>query len=92
VATCSMSSRFRHSSKLIVPSSSTFCCTSCDAEELDCGSVLGSTIPRHCSGLRDSSRVPGGCIGSYSSVASVPASCRMILEPPGCEGMKEVTS
>lgn len=30
-------------------------------------------------------------MGSYSSVASFPASFRMILEPPGCSARKSVT-
>lgn len=55
------------------------------------GRVSGLTVPRKASGLRFSSRVPGGWIGSYSSVASLPASLRMILEPPGWSGRKSVT-
>jgi hypothetical protein len=31
-------------------------------------------------------------MGSYSAVASVPASWRMALGPPGCSGRKRVTS
>ena len=56
------------------------------------GRVEASMGPsRHDSG-RFSSSVPGGCIGSYSSVASLPASLSMMEEPPGCSGRKDVTS
>lgn len=47
--------------------------------------VDGSMGPRIWEGLRVSSSVPGGWIGSYSEVASRPASFRIILEPPGWE-------
>jgi hypothetical protein len=56
------------------------------------GSVEASIVPRHDDAGRDSSSVPGGCIGSYSSVASVPESWSIIFEPPGWDGRKEVTS
>lgn len=55
-------------------------------------SVSGLTVPSFALGGRFSSNVPGGCTGSYSSVASLPASCKIIFEPPGCEGRKSVTS
>lgn len=29
-------------------------------------------------------------MGSYSEVASLPASLRIILEPPGCESRKSI--
>ena len=54
--------------------------------------LSGSTLPSLAAGLRFSSSVPGGWIGSYSSVASRPASLRMMLEPPGWLGRKSVTS
>lgn len=54
--------------------------------------VSGSSWPRRQEGERLSSSVPGGWMGSYSSVASLPASWRIILDPPGWEGRKEVTS
>ena len=56
------------------------------------GRVVGSMGPRFASGGRFSSSVPGGCTGSYSSVASFPASFNTILLPPGCDGRKDVTS
>lgn len=56
------------------------------------GNVATSIVPRHAEAGRDSSRVPGGCTGSYSSVASVPESLSMIFEPPGCSDRNEVTS
>ena len=48
--------------------------------------------PRLHDGERLFSSVPGGCMGSYSEVASCPASLRMMLEPPGWEGRNSVTS
>lgn len=54
--------------------------------------VDGSTGPRICDFSKDSSRVPGGCMGSYSSVASCPARDRMAFVPPGWEERKSVTS
>lgn len=68
-------------------SSSEDCC----AFAVGLGRVSGSTVPRKASGLRLSSKVPGGWMGSYSSVASVPASLRMTLTPPGWLDMKSVT-
>lgn len=50
--------------------------------------VEGSMGPRICEGVRFSSRVPGGWMGSYSEVASWPASFKMIFEPPGWESRK----
>lgn len=58
------------------------------AEEGARETVRGSRGPRICAGARVSSRVPGGWIGSYSEVASVPASFKMIFAPPGCESRK----
>lgn len=55
------------------------------------GRVSGSMVPSLAEGLRFSSNVPGGWMGSYSSVASLPESWRMILEPPGWEGRNSVT-
>jgi hypothetical protein len=57
-----------------------------------CGRVEVSILPSFLEGSRFSSSVPGGWIGSYSSVASLPASLRMIFEPPGWEERKSVTS
>lgn len=50
--------------------------------------VEGSIGPSIWAGLSVSSSVPGGWMGSYSEVASVPASFRMIFEPPGCSSRK----
>jgi len=52
------------------------------------GMVEGSIAPRICGLERVSSRSPGGWIGSYSSVASLPASWRITLAPPGWESIK----
>ena len=63
-------------------------------EEVGCseaGSVDLSISPRSAEEWRESSSVPGGWTGSYSEVASWPASWRMIFEPPGWEGRKDVT-
>lgn len=61
------------------------------ASAVGLGRVSGSTVPKRAAGLRLSSNVPGGWMGSYSSVASVPASLRMTLTPPGWLDMKSVT-
>lgn len=45
-----------------------------------------STGPRCLEASRYLSRVSGGWMGSNSSVASLPAYLRIILEPPGCSG------
>lgn len=62
------------------------------AAEFALARLSAFTRPSLASGLRFSSIVPGGWIGSYSSVASLPASLRMIFAPPGCSERKSVTS
>lgn len=60
-------------------------------EREDDGRVDSSMLPKQAEASRFSSSVPGGWTGSYASVASLPASWRMILEPPGCSERKDVT-
>lgn len=61
------------------------------ARDVALDNVSGLMVPRNASGLRLSSRVPEGWIGSNSSVASLPASWRIIWAPPGCFWRKSVT-
>ena len=89
MATSSISSRFSSDSRSGGPDSSGD--SSAGDFPVD-GRVSGLTVPSLALGFKFSSRVPGGCMGSYSSVASVPASWRIILEPPGWWGIKSVTS
>lgn len=67
------------------------CCSSWRCCSWAARSESGSTSPRQASGDRLSRRVLAGWMGSNSSVASLPASLRMDLAPPGWCGMKEVT-
>lgn len=98
VASFSISSRL--SSASTGSKSSGFVCPAAALDELLSAAAAAlafsrlsaDTVPRHASGLRFSSSVPGGWTGSYSSVASWPARERMIFEPPGCSGRKSVTS
>ena len=90
MAAASISSRFKSVSGGGGPCDS--CCDCFESGDFSgAGSVALSIAPRLAEEEREDSSVPGGWTGSYSEVASLPASLRIILEPPGCEGRKDVT-
>jgi hypothetical protein len=55
------------------------------------GSVAGSTGPR-CLALGSMASASGGCSGTKTLVASLPAAARMTAAPPGWTAMNSVTS
>ena len=62
------------------------------SNSVSCSTESMFTSPRCFDLSRNLSRVSGGCMGSYVSVASLPPHLSMIFLPPGCSSLKSVTS